>query len=552
MHSFFSYLCCCFKKQNQHQINIEQEQNYLILKQPLLTDSMKTSSLRANAHLKKITTAVFVRTKASSISKVNLYGADFVIDKNENPANFYEKVSELGEGAFGKVFKVKKFGTSFIRALKVMNQSETDKEDILKEGELLKNLSHPNIIKIFEVYHYGKSIYLIEEFVNGGDLYSKISKLDHLFETTSLAIMKQIFSAVCYLHQNGLIHGDLKLENIMVESLNIRKKATQVLSNDSEYNQIDIKLIDFGCSTLFKDKKLTDLIGTIYYLAPEVILGSYDNKCDIWSCGVILYILLTGKFPFYADKTNELFDKILDGNVIFDKEEFKYVSQDTINLIKRCLTKDPTKRISAYEAMAHKAFDKINSKSTRNKSAIDSQLFNWNFNEALSNIKNLNKKIVFQKAVIKYITYNLLNDSEEVNKIRSLYKLFDDNNDGFLSFEELCQGLKLVGLVVNEDELKQYVSSLDYNNSGIIEYEDFVTLFIDKTKVLEERNLKEAFELFDIDKNGRISIEEIKSIFKLNTKIDEKMSEDIIKQLDIKSQHEITFEEFTDLMKKAY
>lgn len=543
-----SLFCCCCKKQPRYTYicdegNLEEEEKRN-LRSPLLD--------------KKITTSVFRnRSRCSSLSKLIIEAKDLIIDKEENPAIYYEKLSELGEGSFGKVYKVKHLKTGVVRALKVLNKSDKEQSDVLLEGEVLKSLSHPNIIKIFEVYSYGTSVYLIEEFVKGGDLFSKISKMDHLSEPISLAVMKQIFSAVHYLHSNNLVHGDLKLENIMVESLNIKKRATLVLANSEITDEFDVKLIDFGCSSLFfKDKPLTELIGTVFYLAPEVIYGSYNHKCDIWSCGVILYILLTGRFPFDGSSSEIIFEKIKKCSYRLDLPEFKYVSDDTIDLIKQCLDPDPYNRLSAEEALGHKCFDKYNlNKKDSNlfwkAEPTHSQKVDNDCRNALENIKKLNKKLVFQKAVIKYISYNLVSP-DEINDIRNIYKLFDKNNDGFLTIDELLDGFYKMGIIINEEEVMNIASSLDPNGTGVIEYEDFISLFVDKSKVLEENNLKAAFELFDLDDNKAISIEEIKKIFKINNKFDEKLTEDIINQLDLKSQHEITYEEFKELMKKAY
>lgn len=536
--------CCCFKKPPKYRYVCaegDDEERRRVLSAPLL------DSYEGNEPLKKATTCVFRYRRYDSLTHVSIRGNDLVQDKEENPALYYEKIAELGEGSFGKVLKVQHITTGAIRAIKVINKSDLDHSEIVREGNVLKSLSHPNIIQIYEVFHYLDSIYLVEELIKGGDLFSKIAKMERLAENVSLMIMKQIFSAVHYLHSNGLIHGDLKLENIMVESLNIKKGATLLLADKNVMiDEFDIKLIDFGCSNMFfKGKPLTELIGTIYYLAPEVILSSYNNKCDIWSCGVILYILLCGKFPFNGDTNGEIFEKIKNCNYHFNHTEFNYISKDTINLIKRCLEPDPYKRITAEEALNSKCFSNFT------KKTADIEQLSTTFVSVVANLKAMKNKLIFQKAVTKYITYHLIS-KEERNKIRNIYKMFDTNNDGFLSFQELCSGLKHMGVPINEGELTHIADILDPEKTGVIEYEDFIDVFIDKSKVLETNNLKYAFDVFDIDKSGAISTDEIKSIFRLNSKFDEKQTEQIIQQLDLKSQHEMTFEKFKDLMLNSY
>lgn len=542
-------LCCCFKKKKYTFIctegNLEEELNNSI-NSPLLTEETHESKI--------FTKKNFKYNSRYSLSNIVIEGNDLVIKKSENPSNNYEKEAELGQGSFGKVYKVRHYSTGVTRALKVINRNDSEESDISKEGEVMKSLSHPNIIKIFEVYCYNNNVFLVEEYIKGGDLYSKISKMDHFSEKITLVIMKQIFSAVHYLHTNNIIHGDLKLENIMIHSLDIRKKPTMLLSNDKSINDFDIKIIDFGCSTLFfKNKPLTELIGTIFYLAPEVIYGSYDNRCDIWSCGVIMYVLITGKFPFDGESTEEIFDKIKKGKYYLKHKEFSYVSKDTIDLLQQCLEKNPYNRISAEKALGHRCFNKLPKKDSIRYSHINdltNQRSSHDLYMALENIKLLSKKVVFQKAVIKYITYNLFNQ-EEMNYLRSLYKTFDKNNDGYLTVEELIEGFKKAGIIINKEEVELIAKSLA-NNNEVIEYEDFITVFVDKNKILEDKNLRIAFDLFDIDKSGAISIDEIKSIFKLNKKFNDKITEDIINQLDLKSQHEITYDEFSKLIKESY
>ncbi len=551
--NFFRYIFCCeCRKKTTFLQNNNQDENIELLYNNLSDPLLRKSHLDIAAANKKIKTSVLY-TKPSCLKEINIKGNDFITDKSQNPSEFYDKLADLGEGSFGKIFKVRHKMSESIRALKMIDGYELDKEKVLREFEVLKTLSHPNIIKIYDVYYYNSCLYLIEEYIGGGDLFSKVIKLKSLSENMSLSIMKQIFSAVYYLHTNNIVHGDLKLENIMVESL-IQRKATLILSDDNAKDQIDIKLIDFGCSMIFQNTPLTELIGTVYYLAPEVIEGKYSLKCDIWSCGVILYILISGKFPFDGNSDEEIFTKIKSGKFSFDKE-FDNISLETKDLIKLCLEVSQDNRISAEEALAHEAFERINSnfslkrKMIRNsKSITDNDISN-----AITNIKDINNKLVFQKTVIKYITYNLMSsNSKEISKIRNFYKLFDENNDGCLTSEELFDGFKKLGYIINQKELDGYMNALDPQGSGVILYEDFITLFIDKNKLLEEKNLKNAFDMFDIDKSGLISIDEIKNVFMVNNKLNEHLTEEIVKQLNLENKSEITFEDFKHIMNNAY
>ena len=169
--------------------------------------------------------------------------------------------------------------------------------------EILKNLDHPNIVKLYELYQDEKFYYLITEFLPGGELFDRIQQSKHFSESKAAKLMRQVMSAVAYCHEKSIVHRDLKPENI-------------IFINKDENS--DLKVIDFGTSRSFKaDEKMKKRLGTPYYIAPEVLKREYNEKCDIWSCGVILYILLAGYPPFNGKSEQDIFKKILIGKVTF-------------------------------------------------------------------------------------------------------------------------------------------------------------------------------------------------------------------------------------------
>lgn len=161
---------------------------------------------------------------------------------------------------------------------------ESERVKLLNEIEILKQLDHPNILKLFEFFQDQKRFFLVTEFCNGGELFDKIAEEQYFSETDAAKIIKQILSAVNYCHQRSIVHRDLKPENILL---------------NRDLNDPKITIIDFGTSGVFDpDQKMQQKYGTPYYIAPEVLGNSYDEKCDLWSIGVILYILLCGYPPF--------------------------------------------------------------------------------------------------------------------------------------------------------------------------------------------------------------------------------------------------------------
>jgi len=271
---------------------------------------------------------------------MKIANSNFVIEhKKENIKLYYKVLEKIGSGSFGKVYKVNHIPTNQLRAMKVISketlQYQDDDKKFLKEIEILSQIDHPNILKVFEYYQDNENYYVITELCKGGELYEQIYELNHFSEKEAAIIMEQLLSAVMYIHAKGIVHRDLKPENILLE-------------NNKEKKNFYIKIIDFGTSNFFdKSTKLNLKVGTPYYIAPEVLMKSYTNRCDMWSCGVILYILLTGTPPFNGNDEEEIMKNVLIGKYSMDTDEWLNISKEAKNLTQRLLTYDPEKRISA-------------------------------------------------------------------------------------------------------------------------------------------------------------------------------------------------------------
>ena len=240
------------------------------------------------------------------------------------------------------------------------------------------------------------------EYVSGGELYQQIYEMQYYDESTAANIMKQIFSSLCYLHQMNIVQRDLKPENQMVTS----KK-----------DEIEIKLIDYGTANYVKKgKKLKTRIGSPYYIAPEVLKGSYGKECDLWSCGVILYILLVGYPPFDGKNNNEILDKVEKGIYRISGEDWENVTEDAKDLIRELLQKKPNKRISAAEALKHPWIVK----NTEGKS------MNKNFNKmSLKNcLHNFSSKQKLHQASVAFIVHQMSSNSM-INKLTQIFKELD-------------------------------------------------------------------------------------------------------------------------------
>ena len=299
-----------------------------------------------------------------------------IISQNKiDPWSVYKEIEEIGSGVYGTVKKVYlRKNPDTIRALKIISKDilmeGIDSEKVLDEIIKLKNLEHENLGKIYDFYNDEKNYYIITDFFDQGDLLDKITTIDWTNQDIFKSIMKQIFEALSFLHSENVLHGDIKLENIMIYDIKKTVKNTFDIDEDTrniskekleslnaEYNYT-IKLIDFGFSNIFKKKK--EIKSNIIYSSPEIINNLPDNKCDEWSCGVLMYFLLCGKPPFQGGHEEEIFKKIKKNEVDFSQPQFNHINENCIDLTKKLLEHKISKRIKSEDALMHPFFTELN------------------------------------------------------------------------------------------------------------------------------------------------------------------------------------------------
>ena len=404
---------------------------------------------------------------------------------------------------------------------------------IEKEINILKSLDHPNIIKIYEFFKTEKYIYIINELCTGGELFDKIVDVKYFSEEVACNIMRQLLSAVAYCHEKGIIHRDLKPENILIES-----------SEEKNKDFFHIKVIDFGTCEILKKSKLTEQIGTSFYIAPEVLKNGYNEKCDLWSCGVILYILLCGSPPFYGKNEKEIFSKILYGNFSFRHKIWNKISNEAKNLVQKLLEINPQKRLSAKEALNDVWFES-------NKNAIINKKNN-NFPLFIKNITEFCAEQKLQQATLAFLVHNFA-PKEELDELKEIFFSFDKNCDGKISKEEFVTGLSntntLNTILKNGNSIEGLIKKIDTDNNGYIGFEEFCIALINKEKILTEKNLRMAFNVFDRDKNGGISQNELKYILgEYNVNVKEHLWRKMIEQIDLNRDGQISYNEFHKMM----
>ena len=443
----------------------------------------------------------------------------------EPVANYYIILKDLGHGSYGQVKKVKHKKMNEVRAMKITNKKSVSSK---YEIEILRKISHPNITNIFEIFEDSKKYYIIMEFLEGGELFDAITSIGSFSEESACQIMKQILSAIFYLHSSNIVHRDLKPENIML---------LQKPQNDNYH----IKLIDFGTAKEFKPgKKMCKFIGTSYYIAPEVLKERYDEKCDVWSCGIILYILLCGYPPFNGNTNVEIFQAIQNQNPIFTGEEWEDITSEAKDLIKLMLKKNPNERWSAEQCLKHKWFKMLED----NENKKDKSNFKLIQMNAINHMTQFVSENRFKQAVLQFISTQF-NLQKEEGDLREIFKSMDISGTGQISKKEFCDKLiELYGENDGKNIASNIFNNLDMDGSGKISYNEFLSAMISSKKVVTEERLEKAFNIMDKDGSGKLSVDEIKNIFGGS----EEQWKKVINEVDLNKDGEVDFAEFKIMM----
>ena len=471
---------------------------------------------------------------------INLTNEIIVSKSRTNPSIDYKKLNFLGEGSFAAVYRVQNRITDSVRAMKIINKSSTcseeDDKEILNEINILRTLDHPNILKIFEFYSNKESYSIVTELCSGGELFQEIVDKGPFSESYSAFVIFQILSAINYCHNMKIVHRDLKPENILI-------------AERDKNNYPRIKICDFGTSKMFeKGAVQRKLVGSSYYIAPEVLKKRYDEKCDIWSCGVILYILLSARPPFGGENDKEIMENVSIGKYDLQSSPFDKVSKSCIDLIQKLLIMDPKKRISAETALKHNWFKENKSKELFNQIKDESTLA-----KLISNLKAYKRDSIIQETALAYLVHNFPQMKDVVNACK-LFNQIDVNGDGKINKQELLKGLQSkMRSPTLEKDVEQIYKNIDMDNNGYIEYEEFVRAAVSKEKFLNENVLRYAFRYFDKDGSGEITFDEIEDVFKQSITDKDNVHESlkkIISEVDANGDGVIDFNEFTYIMKK--
>lgn len=459
--------------------------------------------------------------------------SSFIGKNNEEIKKKYKIYKLLGEGAFSQVFLAQHRISKIRRCIKAIakdNFTQDENESIMNEIKVLKQIDHPHIVKIIEYYENENELFIVTEFLEGGELFNKIEELNTFSEKDTSIIIKQVLSAVAYMHKKSMTHRDLKPENIMFMG--------------SDEDDLNLKLIDFGTSRKVEYKEhLRSKMGTPYYIAPEVLNHDYGIECDIWSVGVILYILLCGYPPFNGSCDKKIMERIKRGTFVFPEEEWDSVSKEAKHLITQMLMLDPKKRPTADRLLQHPWFVNQETLKSSKQNLLEKKKY-------LQKMKEFQTRCKLQNAIFLYFV-NFFNINEEKDKMIKAFKTLDKNGDGFITKEELLESYTLF---YNGEESEQYVNEvlkkIDYNENSGIDFSEFCVANIDFKKSLNEKKLRQIFTIIDTDESGNITEKELNEFFHFTDRKEEKKYlKEMISEVDENNDGEISFEEFKSILK---
>ena len=447
----------------------------------------------------------------------------------------YSVLKVLGQGSFGRVYSCRHKSTGVLRAIKEIPrdkniQTDDDRVHFLKEVEILAKVDHPHIAKVYELYENPYCFAVVSELVAGGQLFDYIVKVDRLTESMAASVMLQLLSALRYLHKCEIVHRDLKPENILMDQV------------PTSPDDISLKLIDFGASAT-RTKGLHTVIGSLHYLAPEVYTMNYNEKCDIWSAGCVLYVLLSGTMPFQGETEDELIATVKRGEVDLTGGTWSSVSKEAKDFLRALLNKNRTIRLSAEQALGHPWLRKFGN--AKRVSMHEAAL-------AVDSLKFYSSRSKLHSAISLFVTTYVIS-MEEKQRLSDIFTSLDTDHNGVLTRAELVSGLKELKSEEDAEEMvDRIVDQVDLNHSGTVDYTEFLAAALAANRSLSDEVLRKAFDLIDTDGNGKLDSKELKALLGEGLLSKETLWMELLQAADKNGDGVIDIGEFIQLMRNNY
>uniref|UniRef100_A0A7I4EQV3 non-specific serine/threonine protein kinase n=1 Tax=Physcomitrium patens TaxID=3218 RepID=A0A7I4EQV3_PHYPA len=418
----------------------------------------------------------------------------------------------LGHGQFGYTYVAIEKSTGSRVAVKTIEKKQMtlpiSVEDVKREVKILRTLSgHENVVQFYASFEDDDLVYIVMELCEGGELLDRIlAKKDSRYsEKDAAKIVRQMLNVAARCHLNGVVHRDMKPENFLFKST----------SEDSP-----LKATDFGLSDYIRPgNRFHDVVGSAYYVAPEVLKKKSGPESDVWSIGVITYILLCGRRPFWDKTEKGIFDEVLKKNPDYGEKPWPTISSSAKDFVKKLLVKDPAARLTAAQALSHPW-------AKEGGDALDIPLDI----SVLSNMREFVKYSRLKQLALRALASTL--DSSDIADLQDQFNAIDIDRNGKITLEEMRE--------------------MDSNSDGLVDFDEFVaaTLHVHQLEETDSEKWQSrsqaAFSQFDFDGDGYITADELKIATGLNGSMDS-----ILVEADIDGDGKISLSEFQKLLRQA-
>ncbi|KAI8528958.1 hypothetical protein RHMOL_Rhmol12G0188700 [Rhododendron molle] len=411
---------------------------------------------------------------------------------------------ELGRGEFGVTYLCTDRETREALACKSISKKKlrtaVDIEDVRREVQIMSCLpDHPNIVRLRATYEDNEAVHLVMELCEGGELFDRIVARGHYSERAAAGVARTVAE--------------------------VRISCSK-----------GIDLV--GVSVFFRrGERFSEIVGSPYYMAPEVLKRNYGPEVDIWSAGVVLYILLCGVPPFWAETEQGVALAILRGVIDFKREPWPQISDSAKTLVRQMLEPNPRKRLTAQQVLEHPWI--LNAKKASNVPLGDI---------VRTRLKQFSVMNRFKKKALRVIAEHL--SVEEVEVIRDMFTLMDTDNDGKVTYEELRAGLRKVGSQLAEPEMKLLMDVADVDGNGVLDYGEFVAVTIHLQRMEDDAHFRRAFMYFDKDGSGYIELDELQEALADESGVtDADVVNEIMREVDADKDGQISYDEFVAMMK---
>mmetsp|Transcript_51607 Transcript_51607/g.102520 ORF Transcript_51607/g.102520 Transcript_51607/m.102520 type:complete len:610 (+) Transcript_51607:41-1870(+) len=447
---------------------------------------------------------------------------------------------QIGAGCYGKVFVAtdKEMPDRRVAVKKVMMTSSKSKpfQDLDKEIKIMKELDHPNICKLLETSTQGCVMYFVMELCEGGELFDRIIERKFITERKSADVLKQVCSALFYAHNKGIAHRDVKPENIVFCS-----------KSPEDWT---VKLIDWGLAHHFTGSTMTAAAGSLAYAAPEVIdsdgHSGYTQACDLWSVGVVAYVMICGKPPFWGNREQQL------ARSKAEKYPFTSAPWDTMkpnpkDFVRSLLKANPARRLTIGEAIAHPWL------------AEEEQETSDNSEDVLKNMRHFAGACTFEKLCITAVARQI--DHHHLRDIYDVFRGLDKNRDGVLSITEVTEGFKTIFGADSQDvqEVAALCEALDSDQSKCIDYTEFCAAGLHQKTFQQDEVLWAAFCSFDSDGSGYIEKTELGELLDIadvrdawTPEVCQSTAQSFMKDHDADGDGKISFDDYKAIMHAAW